>query len=280
MKEHEKDFPIAPMSKALCVSKSGYYAWKKRPVSRRAQERQELVRRILEIQKKNKWCYGEERITDALRKTRGPIGKNRVSRILHVEKLGARRRKRYVVTTNSAHDKDYSPNLLNRQFTVSRPNSVWVTDITYCRFRNRFLYLCVFIDLYSRTVVGWALGKTLGTTLVQQAFSMAVARRRPPRDLMVHSDRGIQYCSSEFRNSLTQAGCIQSMSRKGDCWDNAVAESFFKTVKIELLDWNEYSTYQEMQLALFSYLDGYYNTLRTHSTLGYKTPLEFEQIGA
>jgi len=280
MKEHENEFPIVQMSKAFCVSKSGYYAWKKRPVSRRVQERIELVRKILEIQKQNKWRYGEERITNALRKTCGPIGKNRVSRILHDEKLGARRKKRYIVTTHSSHDKEYSPNLLNRQFIVSRPNSVWVTDITYCRFRNGFLYLCVFIDLYSRAVVGWALGRTLGTALVQRAFSMAVSRRRPPRDLLVHSDRGIQYCSVEFRHLLDRVGCIQSMSRKGDCWDNAVAESFFKTVKIELLDWNEYSSFQEMELGLFSYLEGYYNTLRTHSTLGYKTPLEFEQIGA
>lgn len=280
MKEHAKDFPIAQMSKALCVSKSGYYAWKKRPASRRSRERQELVTAVIKIQKQHRWRYGEKRITNALRKVRGPISKNRVSRLLHDEKLGAKRKKRFVVTTNSAHDKEYAPNLLNRRFNVSEPNKVWVTDITYCRFRNRFLFLCVFIDLYSRAVVGWALAETMGTDLVQKAFSMALSRRRPPRDLMVHSDRGIQYCSTEFKEYLRKACCIQSMSRKGDCWDNAVAESFFKTIKTELLDEHEYQTIGEMYLGLLGYLDGYYNRLRAHSALAYKTPLEFEQLGA
>jgi putative transposase len=280
MKKHEGIYPIVKMSRALCVSKSGYYAWKNRPVSRRAGERRDLVKAIIEIQKRHKWRYGEKRITDALRKTWGPIGKNRVSRILHAEKLGAHRKKRYLRTTNSAHDKNYSPNLLDRRFKVPQPNRVWVTDITYCRMRNRFLYLCVFIDLYSRTVVGWALGKTMEASLVMEAFSMALFRRRPPRGLMVHSDRGIQYCSDEFRSKLRQMDCIQSMSRKGNCWDNAVAESFFKTLKTELMDEQEYETAQEMNLSLFSYLDGYYNRVRAHSALAYRTPLEFEQIGA
>jgi transposase InsO family protein len=280
MKKHEGIYPIVKMSKALCVSKSGYYAWKHRPVSRRARERQELVEAIIEIQKRNKWRYGEKRITNALRKTRGPTGKNRVIRILSEENLGARRKKRFIATTNSKHNKDYSPNLLDRRFKVPQPNRVWVTDITYCRMRNRFLYLCVFIDLYSRTVVGWALRETMETSLVMQAFSMALSRRRPARGLMVHSDRGIQYCSDEFRTKLRQASCIQSMSRKGNCWDNAVAESFFKTLKTELMDEQEYETAQEMNLSLFGFLDGYYNRVRAHSALGYRTPLEFEQIGA
>ena len=280
MKKHEGIYPIVKMSKALCVSTSGYYAWKDRPLSRRARQRRDLVGAIIEIQKLNKWYYGEMRITDALRKTWGPIGKNRVSRILHAEKLGARLKKRFVRTTNSAHDKEYSPNLLDRRFKVPQPNRVWVTDITYCRMRNRFLYLCVFIDLYSRTVAGWALGKTLETTLVMKAFSMALSRRQPPRGLMVHSDRGIQYCSDEFRSELRRVGCIQSMSRKGNCWDNAVAESFFKTLKTELINEQEYATAQEMQLSLFAYLEGYYNRVRAHSALRYRTPLEFEQIGA
>jgi putative transposase len=280
MKKHENDFPIVQMSKAFCVSKSGYYAWLKRPLSHRARERHSLVDMIIEIQKRHKWRYGERRITAVLRKIWGWIGKNRVSRILHDEKLGAKRKKRFTVTTNSTHDKEYSPNLLNRQFTVSKANSVWVTDITYCRFRNIFLYLCVFIDLFSRSVVGWALGKTLETSLVMNAFSMAVSRRRPPRGLMIHSDRGIQYCSEEFRPLLQHAGFIQSMSRKGNCWDNAVAESFFKTLKAELLEETQYATFREMELDLFKYIDGYYNSVRLHSAIGYTTPLEFEQLGA
>jgi putative transposase len=280
MKIHEAAYPIVKMSKALGVSKSGYYAWKNRPISRRARERQDLVKTIIAIQQRHKWRYGEKRITSTLRKAWGPIGKNRVIRILFEEKLGAKRKKRFIATTNSKHGKHISPNLLNRHFKVSQPNRVWVTDITYCRMRNRFLYLCVFIDLYSRTVVGWALRETMETSLVMQAFSMALSRRRPSRGLMVHSDRGIQYCSDEFRTKLRQAGCIQSMSRKGNCWDNAVAESFFKTLKTELMDEQEYETAQEMNLSLFGYLDGYYNRVRAHSALGYRTPLEFEQIGA
>jgi putative transposase len=280
MKKHETTYPIVKMSKALSVSTSGYYAWKNRPVSRRAQDRQELVKVIIGIQKRNKWSFGENRMTDAVRKIWGPIGRNRIIRLLSVEKLGARRKKRYRVTTDSKHGKAVSPNLLNRQFTVPRPNMTWVTDITYCRYRDRFLYLCVFIDLYSRSVVGWALGKTMETSLVTKAFSMALSRRRPSQGLMVHSDRGVQYCSDDFRAILRDARCIQSMSRKGNCWDNAVAESFFKTLKSEELDNIQVTTFQEMNLALFAYIDGYYNRLRTHSVLGYKTPLEFEQIGA
>ncbi len=280
MKKHENDFPIVQMSKAFCVSKSGYYAWLKRPLSYRARERHRLVKMIIEIQKRHQWRYGERRITAVLRGIWGRIGKNRVSRILHEEKLGAKRKKRFTVTTNSVHDKEYSPNLLNRRFTVSKANCVWVTDITYCRFRNIFLYLCVFIDLFSRTVVGWALGKTMETSLVMNAFSMALSRRRPPRGLMIHSDRGIQYCSDEFRTLLRQKEFIQSMSRKGNCWDNAVAESFFKTLKSEHLEEHDYATQKDMELGLFEYMDGYYNRVRLHSVLGYTTPLEFEQLGA
>lgn len=280
MKKHESAFPIVKMSKALCVSKSGYYAWKNRPLSRRARQQQELVKVITGIQKLHRWRFGERRITDALIKTWGPISRNRVIRILFEEKLGARYKKRFVATTDSKHDKFFSPNLLDRQFSVHKPNTVWVTDITYCRYGNRFLYLCVFIDLYSRSVVGWALGKTMETSLVMQAYSMALSRRRPPRGLMVHSDRGVQYCSDEFRTMLRKTHCVQSMSRKGDCWDNAVAESFFKTLKTELLYEYSYGTSQEMKLGLFEYIDGYYNRVRTHSALAYRTPLEFEQIGA
>ena len=280
MKKHETVFPIVKMSEAFCVSKSGYYAWKKRPISRRARQQQELVKVITGIQKFHRWRFGERRITDALKKTWGPISRNRVIRILFEEKLGARRKKRFIATTDSKHDKSFSPNLLDRQFSVLKPNTVWVTDITYCRYGNRFLYLCVFIDLHSRSVVGWALGKTLETSLVVEAYSMALSRRRPPRGLMVHSDRGVQYCSDEFRTILRETHCVQSMSRKGDCWDNAVAESFFKTLKTELLYEYSYGTSQEMKLGLFEYIDGYYNRVRTHSALAYRTPLEFEQIGA
>jgi putative transposase len=280
MKEHESKYPVTKMSKSLCVSKSGYYAWRNRPRSRRVNERQILVREIIGIQKRHRWQYGEKRITHELNKTWRSISRNRVIRILSEEGLGVHRKKRFITTTNSRHSGPFSPNLLDRKFSVSKPDFVWVTDITYCRSRDRFLYLCVFIDLYSRTVVGWALGETLETDLVNRAFSMALINRKPSSGLMIHSDRGIQYCSEAFRVRLSENHCIQSMSRKGNCWDNAVAESFFKTLKNEHLHKFTYNSFQHMKIGLFGYLDGYYNRVRAHSALSYMTPLEYESKGA
>jgi transposase InsO family protein len=280
MRIHEPIFPVTKMSKAFGVSKSGYYAWKNRKTCKRAREQMELVPVIQDIQQRNRWEYGEKRITQALRRIGKPISRNRVIRILREERLGARPKKRFRVAAASNVNSFFSPNLLNRQFSPSRPNTVWVTDITYCRCRNNFLYLCVFIDLYSRTIVGWALGKTMETSLILYALSMALNRRRPQEGLMLHSDRGVQYCSDDFRKVLADNHIVQSMSRNGNCWDNAVAESFFKTLKRELLNKQVYTSMQAMHVDLFEYLDGYYNRERLHSALDYKTPLEFEQIGA
>lgn len=181
------------------------------------------------------------------------------------------------MTTNSKHDEPVADNILNRQFSVAAPNTVWVSDITYLKAGGKWHYLAVFIDLFSRIVVGWDLSDSLDRHSMMYAFNKALWRRRPGAGLLVHSDRGVQYASADFRLLLEKTGCIQSMSRKGNCWDNAVAESFFHTLKTQLTHHERFRDKNEAELALFNYIEAYYNRRRRHSSRGYRTPAEFEQ---
>jgi putative transposase len=187
-------------------------------------------------------------------------------------------RRKYRVTTNSKHSFPVAENLLNRQFKAEHPNQTWVGDITYIQAGERWLYFAVFIDLFSRTVVGWALSESLEHSFVLRALERAIMRRRPPQGLMIHSDRGIQYCCDDFRKAIRQGGFVQSMCRKGDCWDNAVAESFFHLFKTELIYPEKLKTKEEIEKAVFEYIEVYFNRQRRHSSIDYRTPEEFERV--
>jgi putative transposase len=276
MKQFRPIFSVERMAHVLEVTRSGFYAWLLRPCCNRRMEDRKLTLEIRALFEKSKRRSGSPKITDALRKNGRKISRKRVFRLMRKEGLRPCIRKKYRVTTDSRHSYPVAPNLLNRHFTVNRPNCVWVSDITYLRVCNRWMYLVVFIDLYSRMVVGWALSDTLHHQFVLDAFNRALWRRRPLKGLMVHSDRGVQYACDAFRNALTVNGFIQSMSRKGNCWDNAVAESFFHVLKSELGDrfTDKYRAYQD----IFEYIEIDYNRQRTHATLGYHSPAGFETM--
>jgi len=279
MKEHRSEFSVGRMAKALRVSPSGFYAWNNRPESKRPLERQRFdldVRSIFEASERR---YGSEKIMDEMVK-RG-YGRNRKRVADSMKRQGLRSkvcRKFRVKTTDTNHMIPFSPNLLNRQFTVERPNAVWVTDITYLPSSIGWLYLTVFIDLFSRLVVGWCVSTSLGHEAVVEALQRAVWRRKPPQGLMVHSDGGVQFCCHGFRSVLAGHKFVQSMSRKGNCWDNAVAESFFRTLKTELIYHVALLDENHARHVLFNYIELFYNRQRIHATLGYVSPAQYESI--
>lgn len=276
MKKYRHEYSVAMMSKVLHVSRSGYYKWLKTESSIKNKE-DELDREIKTIFRTSKETYGSPRITIELQKRNIKYSKSTVARRMGSLRMYARAPRKYVVTTDSEHDYKVADNLLNREFDVKELNTVWVSDITYVRVNDGWMYLTTMIDLADRMVVGWSLSKNMTTDkTVCAAFKSALARRQINRqsNLMVHSDRGVQYASKEFRSLLNSYGCIQSMSRKGNCWDNAPAESFFKTIKIESLYRHKFITENQLKTVIFRYIDGWYNTVRIHSTLGGKSPLE------
>jgi putative transposase len=270
-------YGVEKMARVLKVSRSGYYAWVDRPQSERECQKVELTEQIREIQRQVHHRYGTPRITQELARRGRSVGHNRVARILREKSLGARPKRRFRVTTKAAQGSAVAANELDRNFWAAGANQKWVSDITYVATAEGWLYLCAVIDLYSRRVVGWSMGTTLATELVTAAFMMAVMRRRPPRGMMFHSDRGTQYASVAFRKSLNCHGMKQSMSRKGECWDNACAETFFKTVKTELIGQRIYRTREEAKAAIFEYIEVFYNRVRLHSYLSYTTPAEYEE---
>lgn len=277
MENQRRFHSVEMMARVLEVSRSGYYAWRSRRPSRRVKSNEELAERIGEIQKKAHWRYGSPRVTASLAREGMIVGENRVARIMRAKLLNRRRRKKFRLTTDSTHGHRPAPNLLKRNFTVGEPNRVWVSDITYIATGEGWMYLCVIIDLYSRRVVGWSMSESLATDLVLQALWMAVLRRRPPTGLMFHSDRGVQYASDRFRRALKARLMRQSMSRKGNCWDNACAESFFSSFKEELIGDRIFTTRREAKRAIFEYIEIFYNRQRLHSTVGEVPPAEYEE---
>lgn len=262
----------------LAVSKSGYYSWRKRFPSERCLKDTMLKVEILEIFWESRFTSGILGTYTALRERGIRCGRHRTRRLLRELGLVPKTVKKFKATTNSKHRYPVSPNLLGRDFTASAPNTKWVSDITYIPTQEGWLYLCVFIDLYSRKVVGWSMKERMTADLVMDAFLHAVWRRRPGPGLIVHSDRGSQYACYAFRDLLASYHAISSMSRKGDCWDNAVAESFFGKLKSELIYHEKYGTRKEARASIFDHIEMFYNRTRRHSTLGYKTPVEFEAI--
>lgn len=267
---------IAALCRLLEVSTSGYYAWEARPRSEREKEDEVLSTHIRAIHKASRGTYGSPRVHEQLRRDGFDVSRKRVVRLMKEAGIAGLRPKRWRQTTDSNHSFDVAPNLLERDFTTEAPNRAWVADITYIRTWEGWLYLAAIVDLYSRRVVGWAAADHMRTELVTEALEKALQRRQPPRGLIHHSDRGSQYASDDYQRQLALHGLICSMSRKGDCWDNAVAESFFGTLKSELIDRRPWPTRRQAIDAIRSYVDVFYDAQRLHSTLGYRTPAEVE----
>jgi len=262
------------------VSRSGFYDYLKRRQRPSARKQQTLLADMKEVSEGSNYSYGSRRMMQALRALGHRVGRCQTRRLMRDAEIVVRYRKRYRVTTNSNHNELVFPNRLQRDFKSSAPNRAWVADITYVWTREGWLYLAVVLDLYSRCVVGWSLSRRMQSTLVCDALQMAIWRRRPPSgELIHHSDRGVQYASKPFRQLLEQHGIHGSMSRKGDCWDNAVAESFFATLKSERIRWRNYATREEAKKDIIDYIVMFYNSRRLHSYLNYESPNDFERNG-
>jgi putative transposase len=276
--KNRSSFPVKKMCHFLKVSQSGYYRWRVAPQSSRQKEKEILQRRIKELYVKHNGMAGSPMITADLHDDPefSKVSRPRVGRLMQEMGLKCQTVKKFVVTTDSKHNEPVAPNLLDRKFIVPSPNQVWVTDITYLKVGRKWHYLTVFIDLFSRIVVGWDLSPSLERHSAIRALNKSILRRHPGQGLMVHSDRGVQYASADFRAVLQKQGFVQSMSRKGNCWDNAVAESFFHTIKSQLIHHCRFHNMEEAEQALFNYIEAYYNRQRKHATNSYKTPALYE----
>ena len=273
-------FPITLMCRLLEVPRSGYYAWRERPLCSQAQADVALGVEVAAVYREKKGRYGSPRIHQELQARGKRVGRKRVARLMRERDLRARVGKRWVKTTDSNHDHPIVDNVLNRNFTTVGPNRVWAGDITFIWTAQGWLYLAVVLDLFSRKVVGWATSECIDRALVAAALQMALRRRQPPAGLLHHSDRGSQYTSADYRKQLADAGIVCSMSRKGDCWDNAVVESFNSTLKLELVYTQDFSTRAEAHQSLAEYLESFYNVDRRHSSLGYLSPVDYERAAA
>jgi Transposase and inactivated derivatives len=269
---------ITKLCEALDVTRSAYYQWLKKKPSPRKIRQILLLNRIVEIFEESRQTYGCPRIYDQLRAEGWICGKNTVERLMRENEIRPKTKRKFRATTSSKHDLPIALNVLDREFEVEEAHEVWVSDITYIPTAQGWLYLCVFIDLYSRMIVGWSMSSNMRSELVVDAFKMGIDRTGSP-PIVVHSDRGSQYASENFRMELDQYDCIQSMSRRGNCWDNAVAESFFASLKKELIFHENFISRIHASTAVFEYIEIFYNKRRRHSTLGYLTPEEKELKG-
>ncbi len=277
IRDHREEFWIRVMCRVLKVSTSGFYAWLKRPESLRSRENREMVDRIRAIHKKSRRTYGSPRVHDELAAQEVSCGKNRVARLMREHGIRSVHRKKFRVTTDSDHKMPVAPNLLDQCFETESANQKWVADITYVWTFEGWLYLAAVLDLYSRRIVGWCMRPRMSRELVLEALEMALGRRRPEPGLVHHSDRGSQYASNEFQEALEARGITCSMSRRGNCWDNAVMESFFHTLKVECVYQRVYRTRQEARTDIVEYIEMFYNIERRHSALGGMSPAEFEE---
>jgi len=279
IKKYSSEFPVKKMSEVLKVSRSGYYNWHNRKPGKWEEENQKILEEIKSIHTASKEIYGSPKITAELREQGYTCSRQRVARIMRKHRIYSKTKKKFKVTTNSKHNYPASPNLLDQDFTVENPNKKWVSDITYIRTKEGWLYLTTILDLYNREIVGWSMSNRMTTeSTTKQALIHAFNKKHPAPDLIFHSDQGKQYASDKFRKRLKKYGMKQSMSDKGNCYDNAVAESFFHLLKTEHVYFESYQTRQEARASIFWYIEIFYNKKRKHSTLGYKTPVEFLQI--
>jgi putative transposase len=273
-------FSVAALCRVLGVTRQGYYAFAKRPASPRTANDAKLQDSVREAFEESDGRYGSPRVLRKLKRDGVPASKRRVERAMRGMGLYARRGRRFIATTKANPAHPVERNVLARDFNATRPNERWVTDITYIWTDEGWCYLAAILDLFSRSVVGWALSTSLSTQLPLAALDMAIKRRHPGPGLLHHSDRGCQYTSAEYRAALADLGITVSMSRKGNCWDNAVAESFFATLKTELVHGRSWPGRLELRVAVFEYIEAFYNRRRLHSSLDYQTPAEVENLYA
>jgi transposase InsO family protein len=277
IRDHKAEFPVEVLCEVLRVSRSGYYAWTRRPPSPAALRREALVERIRAAHRESRSVYGSPRVHRELRAQGVACCENTVAKLMRLNDIRSKARRPFVVrTTDSRHDRPVAGNILDRQFYPDRPDAAWAADITYIPTAEGWLYLAVVLDLFSRRVVGWATADHLRSELACDALRMALEHRRPRGELLHHSDRGVQYAGAAYGQLLAGHGIEPSMSRTGNCWDNAVTESFFSTLKRELVHHESYATREEARRSLFEYIEVFYNRRRRHSTLGYRSPAEYE----
>jgi putative transposase len=277
IRRQRKAYPVTVLCQVMEVSRSGFYQHLRTEPKKISKDQFALESATKELFQKSKKSYGARRISNGLRKQGFNVGRHQAGSLMHRLELRVESRRRFKVTTDSKHDHPIAPNHLNREFQVDVPDKVWASDITYIWTCQGWLYLAVVLDMFSRKVVGWSLQATMTADLVMEALAMAVGRRQPLHGLLHHSDRGSQYASEAYRKELVKYGMIASMSRKGDCWDNAVVERFFRSLKTELTDHNLYSTRAEARRDIIEYIEMFYNSNRFHSYLGYQSPAEFEE---
>ena len=276
--EHRASYPVGRLCRALEVTASGYYAWRRRPPSQRALANQALLVDIRASHARSRRTYGSPRVHADLVAQGQRCSRHRVARLMRQDRLQARPRRRFRPKTTQVDPRlPVAPNRLQRPFQASAPNQTWLSDITYVATAEGWLYLAVVLDLHSRRVVGWAMARHLETPLVLSALQLALGRRQPPAALLHHSDRGSQYASRDYQAALASYQVQPSMSRAGNCYDNAPMESFFATLKVERVYCRRYQTRDEARQDLVAYIEGFYNPTRRHSALGYRSPMEFEQ---
>lgn len=278
IEEHRETFRVSALCAVLGVSRSGYYEWRERPPSERALENERLLGLIRQVHADSRENYGERKTWEALRAQGESCGRHRVARLRRLDGLTAKRVRRFRLAYAARNSEPPAPHLLNRDFTTTKPNRVWVTDITFVPTRRGWLYVATMVDLFSRRVVGWAMSQRIDQQLVVDALHMAIRQRRPRHGLIVHSDQGQQYAGSAYRTVLQQHGIVQSMSRKGNCLDNAVAESFFRNLKNELVHHIVFEDRDEARTAIFDYMEVFYNRKRLHQSLGFTSPIDFEMM--
>lgn len=269
-------YPVGRMCQVLGVSRSGYYAWRERPASERKQSNLRLLLHVRAVYHESRRTYGSRRVYHELREQGIPCSRHRIARLMRQDGLRAMQRQRYKQTTRPNPRLPVAPNVLNQDFTAQRPNQKWVADFTYIATAQGWLYLATVMDIFSRQIVGWSMSERQQTALVEDALQMALTRRCPPTGLLHHSDRGSQYASHNYQKLLAKEHIQVSMSRSGNCYDNALMESFFATLKAEWVD-HRYATRAEARSAIFDYIERWYNRRRRHSSLGYLSPAVFEQ---
>ncbi|MEZ4600152.1 MAG: IS3 family transposase [Syntrophotaleaceae bacterium] len=277
MTEHRSEFGVEEMCRVLGVTRSWYYAHLKRGETQRPREDQVLLTSIKTAFEESDQTYGAGRIVQELRDQGTPVGKNRVWRLMRENALQVKTTRRFKVTTNSDHKRPVAPNLVQREFCADGPDRLWTGDITYIWTNEGWMYLAVVLEVFSRRIVGWSMNRRMTDDLVIAAFKNALVRRRPRPGFVFHTDRGSQYCSKRFRALVKGAGGLQSMSATGCCYDNAITESFFGTLKRELIHHVSFLTRQQAQSRIFRYIEGFYNRKRRHSAIGYLSPERFEQ---
>ena len=277
VKEHRKTWPVRTICRVLKVARSGFYAWLKRKPSARQVRQQKLLAKIKVVHQENRELYGSPRVYRALLIDGEVVSRNTVAKLMRQENIRAKRPKRYVPrTTDSKHNQPVAKNLLERDFQASQPNSKWLADITYVPTDQGWLFLAAVLDCFSRKIVGWAMSESMTADLVIDALKMALLHRQPDGDLIHHSDRGSQYASDDFQQLLDENQITVSMSGRGNCYDNAMMESFFATLKTELIHQLHYATHDQARQSIFEYIEVFYNRKRLHSSLGYVSPESFE----